>query len=93
LEDCTAFTEAPDNNTGDSRRAFPFASTASRDTQLTLCILIGSITAIVLTVKIDLSIPASPFSTPNNIGSVSLIIVRYDRQPPYAMMSMLMEMK
>lgn len=63
------------------------------DTQLTLCILIGSITAIVLTVKIDLSIPTSPFSTPNNIGSVSLIIVRYDRQPPYAMMSMLMEMK
>mmetsp|Transcript_5762 Transcript_5762/g.12791 ORF Transcript_5762/g.12791 Transcript_5762/m.12791 type:complete len:210 (-) Transcript_5762:404-1033(-) len=60
---------------------------------MSLCILIGSITAIVLTVKIDLSIPTSPFSTPNNIGSVSLIIVRYDRQPPYAMMSMLMEMK
>ncbi|KAL7469482.1 hypothetical protein ACHAXS_009739 [Conticribra weissflogii] len=51
------------------------------------------ITAKVLTVNIALCIPTSPESTPNKTGRVSLIMVKYDKHPPYAIMSIFKEMK
>ena len=49
--------------------------------------------AIVLTVRMALSMPRSPGDTPKSTGSVSLMIIRYVRHPPYAITIMLIDTK
>jgi hypothetical protein len=44
--------------------------------------LMGRMIAIVLTVRMALSMPRSPGDSPKSTGSVTLMIIRYVRLPP-----------